>query len=204
MGSGLLVDLTQWGLTTEPRVTDALASGAGLVVFSGDKLLGGPQAGCVVGRTTLVARCRESPVARAVRADKLTLAALEATLAIYRDPEAAVRQIPVLRMLTVEPGVLEARAGRLAALCPASLHPKPVAGQSAVGGGAFPDAVLPTTLVALDPGALGADGLALRLRLGRPAIVSRVSEGRVMLDPRTLSEEAYPAIASALERALGE
>jgi L-seryl-tRNA(Ser) seleniumtransferase len=204
VGSGLLADLARWGLSTEPGVIQALAAGAGLVVFSGDKLLGGPQAGCVVGRRKLVARCRESPVARAVRADKLTLAALEATLALYRDPDAAVQEIPVLRMLTLDPAELAARAGRLAALCPPRLHPAAVAGESAVGGGAFPGAVLPTTLVALDPGALGPDGLALRLRLGRPAIVARVSAGRVMLDPRTLLEEEFPTIADALERALGE
>jgi L-seryl-tRNA(Ser) seleniumtransferase len=204
VGSGLLADLTRWGLTTEPGVTQTLAAGAGLVVFSGDKLLGGPQAGCLVGRKELVARCRENPVARAVRADKFTLAALEATLALYRDPEAAVRDIPVLRMLTLETGELAARADRLASRCPVRLNPSLVAGESAVGGGAFPGAVLPTTLVALDPGGLGPDGLALRLRLGRPPIVARVSAGRVMLDPRTLPEESFPAIGEALERALGE
>jgi L-seryl-tRNA(Ser) seleniumtransferase len=139
-----------------------------------------------------------------VRADKATLAALEATLALYRDPETAVREIPVLRMLTLDAAELAARAGRLAALCPAPLRPAVIAGESAVGGGAFPGAALPTSLVALDPGALGPDGLALRLRLGRPPVVARVGAGRVLLDPRTLPEEAFPAVAGALERALGE
>jgi L-seryl-tRNA(Ser) seleniumtransferase len=204
VGSGLLADLRPWGLASEPRVTDALAAGAALVCFSGDKLLGGPQAGCLVGRRDLLARCRTNPFARAMRADKLTLAALEATLALYEDPETAVRDIPVLRMLTAEPAGLAARAARLAAACPPSLGAAVRPGESAVGGGAFPGAMLPTTLVTLDPGELGADGLALRLRLGEPAIVARVADGRVLLDPRTLPEQAEPEIARALAQALEE
>ena len=204
VGSGLLADLAPWGLTSEPRVADALAAGASLVCFSGDKLLGGPQAGCLVGRGDLLARCRENPFARAMRADKLTLAALEATLALYEDPETARREIPVLRMLTAEAADLAARAARLAEECPAELHAELRRGESAVGGGAFAGAVLPTTLVALDPGELGADGLALRLRLGEPALVVRVADGRVLLDPRTLPEDAAPEIRGALARALEE
>ena len=202
VGSGLLADLSPWGLSSEPRVADALAAGAGLVMFSGDKLLGGPQAGCLVGRGELVARCRENPLARALRADKLTLAALGATLDLYQDAEAAVREIPVLRMLTLEPAELAARAGRLAAHCPAELHAELQPGESAVGGGSFPGAVLPTTLVALDAGPLGADGLALRLRLGEPAIVARVAAGRVLLDPRTLPDDAGPDVGRALAQAI--
>jgi L-seryl-tRNA(Ser) seleniumtransferase len=185
-------------------VVDALASGADLVIFSGDKLLGGPQAGCIVGRRAAVARCREHPVARAVRADKMTLAGLEATLALYREPEEAVHVIPVLRMLTLGSEELERRAGRLAAACPASLRPALELGESAVGGGSFPGAVLPTTLVSLDAGGLGPDGLALRLRLGDPAVVARVGGGRVLLDPRTLPEESFPAVGAALVAALRE
>jgi len=172
------------------------------VLFSGDKLLGGPQAGCLVGRQEIVARCRANPLARALRADKLTLAALEATLGLYRDPAAAIAEIPVLTMLTATATELAARAERLAGLCPPELAPQIRTGESAVGGGSFPGAVLPTSLVALDPGPLGADGLALRLRLGDPPIISRVSEGRVVLDPRTLPLAAYPQIAAALRHAV--
>ncbi len=204
VGSGLLADLAPWGLQGEPRVQEALAAGADLVLFSGDKLLGGPQAGCLVGRRATVGRCREHPIARAVRADKMTLAALEATLALYRDPALAVTEIPVLRMLTLGAQELEARARRLAALCPPALQPATQPGESAVGGGSFPGAVLATTLVALDGGPLGPDGLALRLRLGDPAVVTRVSEGKVLLDPRTLPEETFPAVAAALVEALRE
>ena len=202
VGSGLLADLSPWGLVSEPRVVDALASGAALVCFSGDKLLGGPQAGCLVGAAEVVARCRQSPLARAVRADKLTLAALAATLRLYQDPETAVQEIPVLRMLTLEPGELARRAEALARCCPSELGAELVAGESAVGGGAFPGAQLPTTLVALHAGPLGPDGLALRLRLGEPAVVARVAGGRVVLDPRTLPEDAGEVVGAALRQAL--
>jgi L-seryl-tRNA(Ser) seleniumtransferase len=204
VGSGLLADLTSWGLSGEPRVVEVVEAGADLVLFSGDKLLGGPQAGCLVGRKSVVARCREHPVARAVRADKLTLAGLEATLGLYRDPEQAVREIPVLRMLTLAPGELAARAARLAAACPERFRPALEPGESAVGGGSFPGAILPTTLVSLDAGEIGPDGLALRLRLGEPAVVTRVGGGRVLLDPRTLPEESFSVVGAALVEALRE
>jgi L-seryl-tRNA(Ser) seleniumtransferase len=202
IGSGLLADLAPWGLDSEPRVQHAVSAGAGLVLFSGDKLLGGPQAGCLVGKAALLASCRANPLARALRADKLTLAALEATLALYREPERALQEIPVLRMLTISPKELASRAAELARACPASLKPETQPGESAVGGGAFPGAMLPTTLVALDAGALGADGLLLRLRVGDPPLVARVAGGRVLLDPRTLPENAGPLVAQALEQAL--
>lgn len=202
VGSGLLADLSPWGLTTEPRVTSAVAAGAGLVLFSGDKLLGGPQAGCVVGSASLVARCRQNPLARALRADKLTLAGLAATLTLYLDPEHAIRTIPVLAMLTLDPEELQRRASRLSSLCPPESRPETLPGESAVGGGSFPGARLPTTLVALEPPDLGPDGLALRLRLGKPSVVARVAGGKVLLDPRTLPEEAFPQVAQAVEAAL--
>jgi L-seryl-tRNA(Ser) seleniumtransferase len=204
VGSGLVVDLDPWGLRGEPRVQDALAAGAHLVLFSGDKLLGGPQAGCLAGRRETVARCRRHPIARAVRTDKMTLAGLEATLSLYRDPAQAMLEIPVLHMLTLGASELARRAERLAALCPAELDPSLQPGESAVGGGSFPGAVLPTTLVALEAGALGADGLALRLRVGEPSVITRVAGGRVLLDPRTLPEESLPAVAAALVEALRE
>ncbi|MEO7986542.1 MAG: L-seryl-tRNA(Sec) selenium transferase [Gemmatimonadales bacterium] len=204
VGSGLLADLSAWGLSTEPRVTDALAAGAGLVLFSGDKLLGGPQAGCLVGSGELLAPCRRNPLARAIRADKLTLAALDATLALYESNETAVASIPVLQMLTLDAAELESRAGALAAACPTVLRPTLEPGESAVGGGSFPGAVLPTTLVTLDAGSLGPNGLALRLRLGEPPVVTRLGGGRVLLDPRTLPEDACAIVGAALEQALLE
>lgn len=202
LGSGLLADLSAWGLTGEPDIRSAVAAGSDVVIFSGDKLLGGPQAGCIVGTSDAVARCRNSPFARAVRADKLTLAALEATLRLYDDPADARAQIPVLAMLTADPARLAERAEALARLCPAEARAALVGGASAVGGGAFPGASLPTTLVALDPASLTADALALRLRTGVIPVVARVSAGRVVLDPRTLPDSAFGDVAAAIREAL--
>lgn len=206
VGSGLLADLGDLGLTGEPRVPEAVASDADLVLFSGDKLLGGPQAGCIVGRSDAVRRCRSNPFARAVRADKLTLAALEATLRLYRDPARARGEIPVLRMLALTPGDLERRARDLAARLPPALSPRIVNGESAVGGGSFPAARLPTTLVALAPPAgTTAEGLALALRLGKPAVMARIQDGTVVLDPRSIApeeeRELVGAVAEAVESA---
>jgi L-seryl-tRNA(Ser) seleniumtransferase len=202
VGSGLLADLGPWGLSSEPRVTDAVATGADLVLFSGDKLLGGPQAGCIVGRAAVVAQCRSNPFARALRADKFTLAALEATLSLYRDPDAAIAQIPVLAMLTVAPDEIARRAAALAGEIPLAFHPRLQPGDSAVGGGAFPGAHLATTLVGLDGGSLGAQGLALRLRLGEPAVIARVEDDRVLLDPRTMPVARFGDVVRALEAVL--
>jgi L-seryl-tRNA(Ser) seleniumtransferase len=173
------------------------------VIFSGDKLLGGPQAGCLAGSAALVAACRANPLARALRADKLTLAALEATLALSRDPATAVRRIPVLGMLTAPPEALAERAERLARRAPAAYRPRVLPGVSVVGGGAFPDATLPTSLVALEPGPGGAEALATRLRAGDPPLVARVADGCVLLDPRTLPEAAESLVGALLQAAAG-
>jgi L-seryl-tRNA(Ser) seleniumtransferase len=202
VGSGLLADLTPWGLKDEPMVQDGVRAGAGLVIFSGDKLLGGPQAGCLVGQRDLIARCRTNPLARAMRADKLSLAALSATLALYQDPEEARVSIPVLTMLTLDAEELARRARQLASVCPSACRPETLSGESAVGGGAFPGASLPTTLVALESESLGADGLALRLRRGDPPVITRVAGDRVLLDPRTLPQDSFPLVAGAIAVAL--
>ncbi len=202
IGSGLLADLAPYGLSGEPTVQDAVAAGPDLVIFSGDKLLGGPQAGIAAGSATTVERCRKNPLARALRADKMTLAALDATLALYESPELALRDVPVLRMLTEPADSIALRASALAGACPPVLAPALLPGTSAVGGGAFPDAQLPTTLVRLDPGPLGAHALALRLRLGDPPLVARVAGGYLLLDLRTLTSADCTAAAEALSRAL--
>lgn len=199
VGSGLLVDLSPFGLSGEPRVQEAVAAGPTLVLFSGDKLLGGPQAGCLVGAAVATARCRRNPFARAMRADKLTLAALEATLECYREPARALKEIPILRMLTLAPEELARLADLLAGYIPAEFQPVVIESTSAVGGGAFPSATLPTFVVALEPGDLGAEGLALRLRLGDPAVIARIQDGRLLLDPRTLPLDSYRALGQALQ-----
>jgi L-seryl-tRNA(Ser) seleniumtransferase len=202
LGSGLLLDLSPWGLAREPSVREAAASDADVVVFSGDKLLGGPQAGILVGTAAVIAACRADPIARAVRADKFTLAALEATLALYRDPETARREIPVLRMLTED---LESVKQRGEALLKGinggerRVEAELVQGESEVGGGAFPGAKLPTWLVAITPGQLTPDICLARLRSSDPPVIARIADGRVVLDPRTI----FPSQIDNVARAVG-
>ncbi|MEP7324645.1 MAG: L-seryl-tRNA(Sec) selenium transferase, partial [Gemmatimonadota bacterium] len=200
VGSGLLADLAPAGLTGEPLVREAVATGADLVFFSGDKLLGGPQAGCLVGSRDAVDRCRRNALARAVRADKLTLAGLDATLRLYQDPPVALREIPVLAMLTLTADQLHQRATALARQLPAALKPEVIPGESAVGGGSFPAARLQTWIVALTPGAPGAESLALRLRLGSPPVIARVQDGRLLLDPRTIATSQMEPVVRAVRQ----
>ena len=197
LGSGLLLDLAPWGLTGEPTIAAAVASGADLITFSGDKLLGGPQAGILLGSDAAIAACRADPIARAVRADKLTLAALEATLALYRDPETARREIPVLRMLTED---LEGVKRRGEALLKGVRNAELVQGESEVGGGSFPGAKLPTWLVAIRHPA--PDTLAGRLRGAEPPVIARIVADRVVLDPRTILPDQIDATARAIGAAL--
>jgi L-seryl-tRNA(Ser) seleniumtransferase len=200
LGSGLLLDLAAWGLAGEPRVQEALASGVDLVAFSGDKLLGGPQAGLVLGTRAAIELCRKDPLARAVRSDKFTLAALEATLALYRDPERARSEIPVLRMLTEDIAQLERRAEALRR--GVGLGADVIEGASEVGGGSFPGVELRTWLVRVSSRQLTPDALAARLRQHDPPIVARIAADRVVLDPRTISADEVPTVAAAVRAAL--
>ncbi len=186
LGSGALLDLPQ--LLDEPTARSSVEAGAGLVCFSGDKLLGGPQAGIVVGRAAEVARIKRHPLARAMRIDKLSLAALEATLEIYRDPARAVAEIPVLAAASEPADAVRRRAERLAARLGGEL----VATHARVGGGALPLLELDSYACALD----GGDELARHLRAGDPPVVARVQEGRVLLDCRTLSDAQCDMIAT--------
>ncbi len=185
LGSGLLIDLSDWGLSGEPTVPEAVASGADLIAFSGDKLLGGPQAGILVGTAAAIAACRADPLARTVRADKLTLAALEATLGLYRDKKTAVHEIPVLRMLTEASASIRQRAARLGG--------ELIEGDSEVGGGSFPGAKLRTWLAGFPD-----ETLAERLRRNDPPIIARVAGSRVLLDARTIFPEQVDTVIAAL------
>lgn len=202
VGSGLLADLRPWRLSGEPRLPEAIASGVDLVVCSGDKLLGGPQAGVILGRAAVLGLLRAHPVARAVRPDKLTLAALEATLALYRDAERARVEIPVLRMLTATEEELREAASELADALPDDAGAELREGVGEVGGGAFPGTRLPTTLVALRPAGVSVTDLAARLRAHPPHVVARVEDERVVLDPRTLLPGQGPLVVRAVAAAL--
>jgi len=183
LGSGVLVELED-----EPSARDALAAGAGLVCFSGDKLLGGPQAGIVVGRGELVERLRRHPLQRALRADKLTLAALEATLALYLDPERAAREIPVLQMLAEPAEAVRARAEQLAGLVGGDVEQT----VGRVGGGALPLAELPGFACSVE------EELAARLREADPPVVALVRDGRCLLDCRTIAAAEVEEVARAV------
>jgi len=205
LGSGALADLHALGLgADEPRVQDVVAAGADLVTFSGDKLLGGPQAGLIVGRRAYVAALRHHPLMRALRPDKLTLAALEATLELYRDGRS--HEVPALAMLATPEPTLEARARALTALCTPlapSLAFAPARVRSAVGGGALPTVEPWSWAVAVraaDP-ATGpsAEALDARLRAATTPVVGRIANDQLLLDVRTLGDRDLPAVARAFE-----
>ncbi len=200
VGSGVLAEPRDVpALAEEPPLRRSVAAGAALVCCSGDKLLGGPQAGLMLGRSDAVAAARAHPLARAVRLDKLSLAALEATLLLYRDPERACREIPVLAMLDQSEGRLNARAGRLCeAIGPAA---EVVRSAAKVGGGALPLLELEGPAIALP---VGGDPVALAraLRSSDPPVIARIHEGRVLLDPRTLSDGEVESVAAAARHAL--
>ena len=197
VGSGLLVDLADAGLTGEPLVRDSVAAGA-VTVFSGDKLLGGPQAGIAAGPVAAIAALRRHPLARVLRADKTTLAALDATLMLYHEPARARREIPVLAMLTADPATLAARARDLAAMLPGAVTR---AGTSAAGGGTFPGADLPTTLVAVPHEA--PEALLASLRRHDPPVIARAGDGCVLIDVRTLRDEELATVTGAIAAARG-
>lgn len=199
LGSGALFDLRSIGIAGEPGVLDSLHAGVDIVTYSGDKLLGGPQAGLISGTSALIARMRSNSLFRALRVDKLIYAALETTLLAYvrHDHDA----IPVLRMMRLSKEEIGRRAQTLVAgLAPNKLKIEIVDGESLLGGGAAPSSVLPTRLLALTCEGLSADELAGRLRASDPPIVTRVEEGRVLLDLRTVFPEQDALIASALDR----
>jgi L-seryl-tRNA(Ser) seleniumtransferase len=200
VGSGVLADATGMpALSDEPVITRSVAAGAALVCCSGDKLLGGPQAGLLVGRRRAVEAAREHPLARAVRIDKLSLAALAATLILYRDPSRARHEIPVLAMLDVSAETLAVRCERLRAGIGTAAEIVEVV--SKVGGGALPLLELQGPAVEL-----GDDhapvALVAALRAGEPPLIARIHDGRVVLDPRTLADDEIEAAAAAVREAL--
>jgi L-seryl-tRNA(Ser) seleniumtransferase len=201
LGSGALIDLANVGLPSEPTVADSLRAGVDVVTYSGDKLLGGPQAGMLSGKLEHIARIRSNPMFRALRVDKLIYAALEATLLAYikRDYDA----IPALRMMRLSAADIAVRAEEFVkklGYVSSGIRAELVPGQSVVGGGAAPGSNLPTHLIALSSESLGSDQVAARLRQNDPPIVARVEESRVLIDLRTVFPEQEAIVLTALER----
>jgi L-seryl-tRNA(Ser) seleniumtransferase len=200
LGSGAFLDTRTHGLAAEPMVQDSIRAGADVVLFSGDKLLGGPQAGIAVGRAEAIEALRRHPLARAVRIDKASIAALSATLDHYAKGDAE-REVPVWRMIALTPKEIEARARGWADACGA--HASVEACESTVGGGSLPGESLPSFACAIAAPS-GADAFAAALRAASPAIVARIHEGRVWLDPRTVDPAEDAHVGATLARLLGE
>ncbi len=207
LGSGSLLRFEGDGLPGEPTAQEAVAEGADIVTFSGDKVLGGPQAGIIVGRREIIERIKKNQLNRALRIDKLTLAALEATLRLYLDPDLARERVPTVAMMTRNLVSLRAQAARLAGLLRKhlsdSLELALRAGSSRVGGGAFPEADLPTSLVCLKPTGMAVEALREALLSTDPPLVGRVEDDALCLDPRTLDPSEHALVLSALRQALG-
>lgn len=200
LGSGCLLDTTRYGLAKEPTPQESLAAGADLVLFSGDKLLGGPQAGIIAGRAGLISLLKRHPLARAVRMDGASIAALSATLRHYLKGD-AVQQVPVWRMIATRPEALRRRARRLARALGEAAEVLPV--RSMIGGGSLPEESLPSFATAIRAdGVSGIQEIAHRLRLGEPAVVGRVEHNRLLLDPRTVHPRDDAVLRAAVLRAL--
>jgi len=205
LGSGLSLDLGNFEGGREPLVAERVATGADLVTFSGDKLLGGPQAGIIVGKKRAVELCRSHPLMRALRPDKVTLSALEATLRLYRDPERARREVPVVEMLTKDAATIKAEAEKLSGVLekvlPPSFAVSVVPESSEAGGGSLPLAKFPTWCAAVTSTAGGLSKVERGLREAAVPVVARLKEDALLFDPRTLTPEDYPLIAEALSAA---
>jgi L-seryl-tRNA(Ser) seleniumtransferase len=208
LGSGCLIELDRYGLEREPTVRDCLAAGADVVTFSGDKLLGGPQAGIILGKREFLGRIRRNPLNRALRIDKLTLAALEATMVKYLRPTEALADIRVLRALTETVADVKKQAKRLAAMIrravPEELVVNLATGVSMAGGGSLPTREIPTVLVGLRAHSLSAAAIEERLRRRETPVIVRVADDRVLLDVRTLDPEEFHEIRNALRAIMVE
>jgi L-seryl-tRNA(Ser) seleniumtransferase len=206
LGSGSFIDLSIYGAGNEPTVQQAVDSGVDVLTFSGDKLLGGPQAGMILGKKVYLDPIRSNPLARAVRIDKLTLAALDATFSQYLDKDKAIKEIPTLWMLTQPLSEIERKADLLAAgikdLSSAGLAVTVQDDTSQSGGGALPMGIFPTRTVCIRHDRLSANQIESRLRLGKPHIITRIKEGLVVFDPRTLNDEEIRKIIEAIKKLL--
>lgn len=204
LGSGSFINFAPFGLQGEPTVQETVRAGADIITFSGDKLLGGPQAGIILGGKSLIEKCKKNPLTRALRVDKMTLAALEGTLRLYRDERLAMEQIPTLRMITTPLSALEARAGQLAALIeeadPHSVFEVTVEpSASQVGGGSLPAQNLPTFAVAVRSEQFSTQKVELFMRNYTPPIIGRIESDRYLMDVRTLQSDEFAVIQGAFK-----
>ncbi len=206
LGSGCLISLRPYGIHSEPTVQEVLKSGADIITFSGDKLLGGPQAGLIVGKKEFIEKIQKHPLARAVRIDKLTLAALEATLMEYADEEHAKESIPTVKMLLEDPKRIRERAKKIAGLIRREIRDaaiEVIEDSSQAGGGSLPEVNFPTYAVSIKPAGISANQFEERLRKGNPAIIARIKGDSLLVDARTVSDGEITALAKAIKAAAG-
>jgi L-seryl-tRNA(Ser) seleniumtransferase len=207
IGSGALVDFARFGFVGEPVAQHSVAAGADVVLFSGDKLLGGPQAGLIVGRKEWIQKIEKDPLMRALRLDKMTLAALEATLRLYLDSERALRELPLLRLLDTPQEAWRRRAEALAArlqTISGLSDVRAVEDIAYIGGGSLPDQASPTWVVEIQAKGLSDTELALRLRCGEHPVVSRVRDGKVVLDVRTILDHQETPLVETVSRSVSD
>jgi len=204
LGSGTFTDFSKYGLKKEPTVQESVSAGADIITFSGDKLLGGPQAGIIVGRKDLIDNIRKNPITRALRIDKLTLAALESTLRLYRDPEKAVRRIPTLRMLTMPFEEIEKKAEMLydllKTLNDSRISVKLLTLSSRVGGGALPIQELPSRCLSVTIQGMSANRIEWGMRNHKPPIIGRIEEDAFIMDMRTVQDDDIDVMMSAFHK----
>ncbi|MDH4027729.1 MAG: L-seryl-tRNA(Sec) selenium transferase, partial [Nitrospirota bacterium] len=206
LGSGCLISLERFGIYGEPTVQDVIKQGADLVTFSGDKLLGGPQAGIIVGREKLIQKIQKNPMLRALRIDKMTFAALEATFMQYLDEDKALRDLPTLRMLTETRDIIGRRAKKiLSALnkaVPDRAEMKVLPDQSRAGGGSLPETDFPTFVVSIKPKSISVNELEKRLRLGDPPVIARIKEDVLLIDARTVRDSEIRTLVNCITASL--
>ena len=206
LGSGSIISLEKYGIHGEPTVMDVIKAGADLVTFSGDKLLGGPQAGIIVGKKKLVQKIQKNPMLRAMRIDKMTFAALEATFMQYLDEEKAVRDIPTVRMLTEPQEVIKKRARKILTTLKKSISEQAtldvISDQSRAGGGSLPETNFPTFSVSIKPLNIKVNALEKRLRLGEPPVIARIKEDTLLIDARTIEDREIKILVNCIVNAL--
>jgi L-seryl-tRNA(Ser) seleniumtransferase len=208
LGSGSFIDLSKYGLSREPTVQDSVSTGVDVVTFSGDKLLGGPQAGVIAGATEMLQKIKQNPITRALRIDKLTLAALESTLRLYRDEADALDRIPTLKMLTMPVQIIQGEAERFMALLKdlknKRLHVQTFDANSRAGGGSLPLLQLPSRCVGVKIEDISANRIDRWMREHTPAVIGRIEDDFFMMDVRTIQENEPETITAALQQLLGD
>ncbi|MGD9181282.1 MAG: L-seryl-tRNA(Sec) selenium transferase, partial [Desulfobacterales bacterium] len=201
LGSGTFIDFSKYGLLKEPTVQESVAAGADVITFSGDKLLGGPQSGIIVGKTEVVDQIKKNPITRALRIDKLTLAALESTLRLYRDEEKAARIIPTLRMIMLPLKEIQKRAQQLADalknIGDTRMHIRLIERYSKTGGGALPLMELPSLCIGIQIKGISPNALEKRMRSNDPPIIGRIEDDLFVMDPRTIQKDELSIIETA-------